>query len=300
MLTFVRNWIMPIAMLFGCILYPWLSLLAPYTPFLIFAMLLLTFCKISPRDLKLQVWHLWLLLIQLFGSIGVYLLVVPFHPIVAQGAMVCILCPTATAAAVITSKLGGNMASVTTYTLLANIGTAIAVPLLFPVVEPHADISFYQSFLVIFSKVFPLLICPFLLAYLMRIFTPRAHQWLLSHSGFAFYLWVISLSIVTAQVFSSFINEISDWYIAILLGLASLLACGLQFFLGKLIGGHYNERISGGQSLGQKNTILAIWMAHTYLNPLASFAPGTYVLWQNIVNSYQLLKKQRREDKLKK
>ena len=198
MLTFVRNWIMPIAMLFGCILYPWLSLLAPYTPFLIFAMLLLTFCKISPRDLKLQVWHLWLLLIQLFGSIGVYLLVVPFHPIVAQGAMVCMLCPTATAAAVITSKLGGNMASVTTYTLLANIGTAIAVPLLFPVVEPHADISFYQSFLVIFSKVFPLLIFPFLLSCLIRVFLPPAPQWLFLHSGFAFFLSWISLFIFSS------------------------------------------------------------------------------------------------------
>ena len=294
MLTFIRNWIMPIAMLFGCVAYPWLSLLAPYTPLLIFAMLLLTFCKISPRDLRLQIWHLWLLLIQLLGSILIFLLLSPFHPIVAQGAMVCILCPTATAAAVITSKLGGNMASVTTYTLLANIGTAIAVPILFPIAEPHADISFYQSFLVIFSKVFPLLICPFLLAVFLKKATPRIHHWLLSRSGAAFYLWVISLSIVTAQVFSSFINELSDWRVAILLSIASLTACVLQFFLGKTIGGRYGERISGGQSLGQKNTILAIWMAHTYLNPLASFAPGTYVLWQNIVNSWQLWNKQKK------
>ena len=42
--------------------------------------------------------------------------------------MVCIICPTATAAAVITSKLGGSAASLTTYTLIANIGAAIAVP----------------------------------------------------------------------------------------------------------------------------------------------------------------------------
>ena len=295
MFTFIRNWMMPIAMLIGCLFYPWLRHLSPYTPVLIFVMLLLTFCKISPRDLKLERWHFWLLLIQLFGSIGLYLLIAPFHPIVAQGAMVCLLCPTATAAAVITAKLGGNMASVTTYTLLANLGTAVAVPILFPLVEPNADVTFYQAFMVIFSKVFPLLICPFFLAYLLRKFVPSAHQWLLNRNGWAFYLWVLSLTIVTAQVFSSFITDISDWYIAILLGLASLFACGAQFALGKAIGGHYNERISGGQSLGQKNTILAIWMAHTYLNPLASFAPGTYVLWQHIVTSYQLLKKHKNE-----
>ena len=41
----------------------------------------------------------------------------------------------------------------------------------------------------------------------------------------------------------------------------ALVACCLQFFLGKTIGSIYNDRISGGQALGQKNTILAIWMA---------------------------------------
>jgi len=40
--------------------------------------------------------------------------------------------------------------------------------------------------------------------------------------------------------------------------------------------------------LGQKNTILAIWMAQMYLNPISSIAPGAYVLWQNIINSYQV------------
>ena len=71
---------------------------------------------------------------------------------------------TATAAAVITSKLGGSAASLTTYTLLGNIGAAIAVPIFFPLVEVHPDVSFWGAFFVILSKVFPLLICPFLAA----------------------------------------------------------------------------------------------------------------------------------------
>ena len=73
------------------------------------------------------------------------------------------------------------------------------------------------------------------------------------------------------------------------------MTCCLLFFLGKRIGGHYRERISGGQALGQKNTVLAIWMAYTYLNPLASVGPGSYVLWQNLINSWQLWKKRRRD-----
>ena len=42
------------------------------------------------------------------------------------------------------------------------------------------------------------------------------------------------------------------------------------------------ERGDHEELLGQKNTVLAIWMAYTYLNPLSSVGPGSYVLWQNI------------------
>ena len=48
--------------------------------------------------------------------------------------------------------------------------------------------------------------------------------------------------------------------------------------------------------LSRKNTVLAIWMAYTYLNPLSSVGPGSYVLWQNLINSWQLWKKRKREE----
>ena len=50
----------------------------------------------------------------------------------------------------------------------------------------------------------------------------------------------------------------------------------------------YGDRISGGQALGQKNTGFAIWMSFAFLNPLAAVGPGSYVLWQNLFNSWQL------------
>ena len=203
----------------------------------------------------------------------------------------------ATAAAVITSKLGGSAASLTTYTLIGNIGAAVAVPVLFPLIEVHAEISFLDSFLLILSKVFPLLICPFLTAWLLRRFLPRVHRTLLNYHELAFYLWAVSLAIVTAQTLSSLINDPADGFTEIMIAFAALVACCLQFFLGKTLGSLYNDRISGGQALGQKNTILAIWMAHTYLNPLSSVGPGSYVLWQNIINSWQLWKKRKKEMK---
>ena len=39
------------------------------------------------------------------------------------------------------------------------------------------------------------------------------------------------------------------------------------------------------------HTILIIW--GTFLNPLAAVAPGAYVVWQNLVNGWQLWYKEK-------
>lgn len=311
---FIKNWTLPLAMITGTLGYfifaeiPFLAPAKPYmhgliallTPALIFAQLLLTFCKVEVHELKPKAWYGWLLLFQIVSCLAVAALLVccPMEETyreVFEGAMVCLICPTATAAAVITGKLGGSASSLTTYTLLSNLLAAIIVPLVFPLVEPHADISFFVAFLKILSKVFPLLLFPFFLAWFLRVFMPRVHHFLLGFHDAAFYLWGVALAIVSGQTVSSLVNSDAAVLVEVLIALAGLITCCVQFYLGKRIGGHYQERISGGQALGQKNTVLAIWMAYTYLNPLSSVGPGSYVLWQNIINSYQLWKKRKKE-----
>ncbi len=168
---------------------------------LIFPQLLLTFCKVEVHELKPKSWHGWLLLFQTVSCLIVAVLLVccPMEEVyreVFEGAMVCLICPTATAAAVITGKLGRSASSLTTYTLLSNLLAAVAVPLVFPLVEPHADITFFVAFLKILSKVFPLLLCPFLLAWFLRAFVPKVHHFLLGFHDAAFYLWAVALAIV--------------------------------------------------------------------------------------------------------
>lgn len=296
MIRFLKDWTLPVAMGLGILGYPLFVRPGFLTPSLIFVMLLLTFSKISISDLKPKPLHLWLLLIQLGGTFGVYYLLQGYDKVLAQAVMVCVICPTATSAAVITAKLGGSAASVSTYTFLANMVTAIVVPLFFPVIEPHADVSFFQSVFIILRRVFILLICPFILAWLIHRFTPKIHEKMVGLHELAFYLWAVALTIVTSQILSSLLNYSADWTIAGLTALFTFIICCLQFFIGKTLGSIYNDRISGGQALGQKNTVLAIWMAHTYLNPLAAIGPGFYVLWQNVVNSWQLWRKRKKEE----
>ena len=309
LIKFLKDWTLPIAMLMGVLIYltfaklEFLSPLKPtvreidsyLTPALIFMQLLLTFCKVDPKQFRLCRWHIWLILIQLFGSVGAYFLLSPFNSIAAQGALVCLICPTATAAVVITSKLGGCAESIITYTMLVNLMAAIFVPLFFPMVYPQPEQSFWHSFLLILSKVFPLLICPFIVAQIMRFAFRKAHQWLKAHSSMAFYIWAIALMMVMGKTAKSVVDDSGDMTLIFWLAFISLIVCCLQFLIGKTIGGRYHDRISGGQALGQKNTVLAIWMSYTYLNPLTTVAPGAYVLWQNIINSYQLWKMRKRK-----
>jgi BASS family bile acid:Na+ symporter len=291
MLKVLKDYILPLAMLTGIVGHSVFVYLSFLTPFIIFFMLLLTFCKVSFSELKPTRLHVWLLVIQLVGAPTVYLLLRRFDEVVAQAAMICVICPTATSAAVVTAKLGGSAASLTAYTLLINIGVSIMVPVMFPLIKPQDDISFLGAAFLILNKVFILLICPLLGAWLLRKFVPKVHGILLSFNELAFYLWAFALVIVTSQILSSMLADSAEIRVGIPIAIITLFVCCLQFYLGKTLGSVYHDRISGGQALGQKNTILAIWMAHAYLNPLAAVGPGFYVLWQNIINSYQLWKR---------
>ena len=309
-ISFLRNWTLPVAMLAGVLIYAAfhnISFLQPLhagvwavdaylTPLLIFCQLLLTFCRVNPREFRLRRWHLWLLLFQIIGASVAYLCLAPLSSVLAQGAMVCLICPTATAAAVITHKLGGSAETLITFTLLDNIMAAIYVPLVFPLVYAQSGgLEFFDAFVLILGKVFPLLIFPFLLAQVLRFCLPKAHAWLRDNSGIAFYIWALALALVMGKTAKSVVDDSDEMFIVLSLALVAVVACAVQFLFGKITGGHYGDRISGGQALGQKNTVLAIWMSQTYLNPLSCVAPGAYVLWQNIVNSYQLWKKRHKE-----
>ncbi len=304
--SFLRNWTLPVAMLAGVIFYVAfhnLSFLQPLhepvwaidaylTPALIFAQLLLTFCRVNPRQFRVRKWHFWLLIFQIVCASLAYIALAPLSAVLAQGAMVCLICPTATAAAVITHKLGGSAETLITFTLMDNIMTAIYVPLVFPLVYAQSGgLEFVDAFLIILGKVFPLLIFPFIMAQALRLWLPKAHDWLRDHSGLAFYIWALALAMVMGKTAKSIVDDFDEMLVVLSLALVAVAACAVQFLFGKVTGGRYGDRISGGQALGQKNTVLAIWMSQTYLNPLSCVAPGAYVLWQNVVNSYQLWKK---------
>lgn len=301
-----KDWMLLIAIVAGVAAYliyhsiPALAPAGPYLdkavkiiqPVLMFVMLFLSFCRIAPRQLRPHRWQFYLLLIQVAGFVLPGLAIIFFGDghwnLLVESFMICMICPTATAAAVITGKLGGNMPGIITYTILINMTTAIVVPAVVPLVHPAAGISFGTAFSLIIAKTFPLLIMPCICAWLVRFLLPSFHRWILHFNDLALYIWSVSLPLAIVVTTRAIVKSgIPVGYMAAMAGI-SLLCCILQFWAGKKIGGRRGDSVTAGQALGQKNTVFAIWMAYTFMTPVTSIAGGFYSLWHNLFNSYQL------------
>ncbi len=79
MLKFLKNWTLPIAMLVGAVGYPIFIYFSFLTPYLIFTMLLLTFCKVSPHDLKPKPLHAWVVADSDRGCFPCLFIALPFQ-----------------------------------------------------------------------------------------------------------------------------------------------------------------------------------------------------------------------------
>ena len=291
----VKTVAMPSAMLVGAVLCRPVTALETWsgrmvTPVLIFLMLFVTFCRVRPSEMRLSMLHGWLLLFQTIACVGVYFLLLPLDRTVAQGAMICVLAPVAMAAVVIGGMLGANVATMATYSLLCNMAVALLAPAVLSFAGTGAC-----SFAGMLARIVPLLVLPFAAAQCCRAVLPGVAGWVAAHSQISFYLWLVSLAVVIGRT-TAFLIDLHDASAAteLWLAAAALVICLVQFKTGRAIGRRYGDPAAGGQSLGQKNTVLAVWMAQSFLDPISSVAPTAYIVFQNFVNSYQILRKDRK------
>lgn len=285
-----RNLVMPAALIGGAIFYKWMGYVTFLSPYLIFIMLFITYCRLDPKQIKPGKFDMQLLVIQAGLSAITYALICPFNHTIAEGVFICVFVPTATAAPVITSMLGGSITKVVSFSLISNLMVAILGPVVLAMIGDHSEISFGKSFLMILSQVVPLLIFPPLSAFALRYVFPSLHEKVASHQQLSFYMWVLSLFIIVGSCVSFAINSWTpaSSILMIWLFLGSAVVCLIQFIVGRKFGKRFGDPVAGGQSLMQKNTVLAVWLALAYMNPIASIGPAAYILCQNIINSWQI------------
>lgn len=310
---FIKDWTLPISMLTGAAsYYAYVSIpcldsthalaseaISYVQPFMLFCMLFVSFCKVSPHELRPRAWMFKMIAIQALSFVGMGGLIVcmPDIPgrVIIESAMICMICPTATAAAVVTTKLKGNPSVVVSYTVMINLVASILIPSVVPFLYESGTVhmDFATSFSLIIAKVFPLLIMPLVLSWVVRYSMHRFHAWVLEQKDLAFNLWAVSLALAIAVTVKAIDQSNESVWELVGIALASLITCIIQFVSGHMIGIRHHETIAGTQSLGQKNTVFAIWMGYTFMNPVTAMAGGFYSIWHNVVNSYQLWKERK-------
>ena len=308
--SLIRKWMLPAAIVLGISLYlmyhftgalhpygKWLHLAASEGQRLVIATLLFfQFVKISPHDLKLHSWHFKALGIQVgsFLLLALCVLLLPPGParMLAECAMLCMICPTASAAGVITDRLGGDLASTVTYLVMINVTGTFLIPLVIPLVNPSAHMGFWAYVGHIAWKVFPVLILPGLLAWLIRYTTHKLQHALMRWASNSFYFWGIGLTLAMVLATRALLmSQLGFWSVAGIV-VVSVLTCFVQFFAGHRLHRNSVENLTAGQALGQKNTGFLIWLGYNYMTPVTSVAGGLYAIWQNLYNSWELYQKE--------
>ena len=306
-IRFLKDWTLPVAIATGTVCYltfyymPQLdelgNTLSPIIdtvfPISVFLTLLVTFCKVNFHEMRPHRWHTGILMAQLLlvaMIVGICLSLrdCPDSKLIWEAILTCVIGPSAAAAPVVVGKLGGNISTMTTYTLLSSFFSALMIPLVFPILEQTVHVAFFDAFLIILEKVSMVLLLPLVLGWLMQHYVKGICARIAAMPNLSFYCWAFSLSITSGITVKNIVHSNASLLLLMIIALSTFILCWVQFYIGRGIGKRLGEEINCGQALFQKNTALSIWVAYMYLHPVASIGAGCYVLWQNIINSFEL------------
>lgn len=294
----IKSYVLPIAIILGLLLHNTCAAFSVVVPYIIFTILLLTFTAVDIRKLRFKPLFIWIILFQVVVSLGGYYLLRLLHvnEIVAEGVLIGVLCPVAASVAVVSTMLGADRNTVTSYTVIGNLMVSLVAPIYFSFIGVNQDMPFWASFMQILRRIGTVIGLPFFIALALQLCLPKVNRIISRYKGLAFYLWAVALLLTLGQtIHFIFLNGEGNWSSILWLGISALLFCILQFGLGKWIGHKYGDTIAGGQLLGQKNSAMGIWMANHYLHPLASVYLAFYSVFQNLFNSWQLWYQERKK-----
>ncbi|HIZ69181.1 MAG TPA: transporter [Candidatus Prevotella avicola] len=306
-IRFVKDWTLPISIGLGSAIYLVFSHihsldgltsgLEPFwemcLPFCTFWVLYVTFCKVDFHKMRPARWHFLVLLAQflivaIIVSLAYFLELSGNTRLMMESLLACAISPVATAAPVVTQKLGGNLEEMTACAFLSNILSAVLIPVSFTLISDNQEITFLQGVGKISADVALVLLLPLACAYVTKHYLHGLHRRVVGVRDLAYYLWCVNLVLVSGITVRNIANAPTSGPFLLLIAAAVMMACALLFWLGRTLGKPFNASVNGGQALMQKNTAFAIWVANTYLNPLSAVGPGCYILWQNIVNSVEI------------
>lgn len=294
----IKPLVLPIAIVLGLLLHQVCNILTPIVPYIIFTILILTFSTTDLRRLKFTRLDFWLMAFQTCVTFGLYfgLRALTANGTLAEGLMLGALCPVASSVTVVACMLGAKKENTVGYTIAGNLLVCVLAPVVFAIIGEQPGITFGSAFLPIFLKIATVIGLPFFVMLAVQLWLRPVNDFLSRWNGLSFYLWALALLLTLGQTIDFiFIHHEGNGAVILGLGIGSAIICPLQFYIGRFIGRRYGDAVGGQQLLGQKNSAMGIWMSNTYLNPLASTFLAFYSIWQNVLNSWQIWRHQRKE-----
>ena len=225
----VKSYVLPIAIVLGLLLHDYCAALSVVVPFIIFTIILLTFTAVDILKLRFKPLFAWIILFQVGVSIGGYALlkVLNVNEIIAEGVLIGVLCPVAASVAVVSTMLGADRNTVTSYTVIGNLIVSLVAPVYFSFIGVNQDMPFFDSFLQILRRIGTVIGLPFFVALALQLLWPKANRFISRYKGLAFYLWAVALFLTLGQtIHFIFLNGKGNWISILWLGISALLFYG--------------------------------------------------------------------------
>lgn len=260
-----------------------LTFLVRYT---VMVMLFLAFLNIDFNWKILHRNHLAVLAVQLSLPIAIFYLLRPYNQDIALACFTIGIAPTAAGAPVMAAFLKTKVEFVTASVILSTPLVALFLPIVLPFMVP---VDQPINTLEVLGPTAVLVFVPLILSQLIRKYRKGWLPTLNRLKDLPFYLFVFNIYIAAGKAthFIRFESSVSS-SVLVLTGLAVALVGLLMFKIGEHLIGRQIYTLESGLALGRKNTMFALWVALTFINPMVALGPIFYILFQNSYNSWQL------------
>ncbi len=201
------------------------------------------------------------------------------------------IAPCAAASPVLAQFMRTDIAFVTTSVILTNPLSALCIPLILPLiltVDKHIHV------LDVLLPVVMVVGLPLFLSSIVKNTSKSLTKYLLRFKQISFYLFLVNVWIGCGKA-SYFIQHehSSSWDIFVKIAATTGIISLINFKVGEyLVAGEI--KMAGGLSLGRKNTMFALWVCLTFIDPIVAMGPIFYVIFQNSYNTWQIMQVERK------
>lgn len=285
----LRSFLMVLSFIVGGLLHAEVHEFGWLLPFGITLMLSITFLGLDVSQLRPRLMHLWILLaLQAVWVLAWLAAMVMGQPVLAEAVYYCGAAPIASAAPIIVHLLRGNVGFITTVMVLSQLVFAVLTPFVLPCIVDSQSLSYSELMLLVARQIGVVLGIPAVLACVLRLIYPPCKAWAPKLKDVSLGIWNFNLVIVSAIGTHRILQMDYTLWDMLPMALGAVVVCAVGFIAGYHLG--YPElKRECSQALGQKNTILTLYIAgQSYATPLAYIGPVFYVFCHNIANAIQL------------